>query len=170
MRLASLLTALAIGAASTTIGCQTYRQDLDRAKAHYEQHQYEAALALFRVLEIDMDSFSTAEQTQYAYLRGMNDYRLASMVPAGTNVADARRGYRDNARHWLSVAQAIDKKTPGGLTDDEKGRLTEAMTDLNKDWYGGDDDAKKADAKPGDSASPSAKPAADDAKKPDAKP
>ena len=43
-------------AAATSIGCATYSQDLERAKTHYEANQYEAALALFRVLELDFDS------------------------------------------------------------------------------------------------------------------
>jgi hypothetical protein len=130
---------LALAWALASSSCATYRQDLERAKTHYEGNQYEAALALFRVLEPDMDSFSDAERTQYAYLRGMTDYRLASLANAGTNVADPKKGFRDNARHWLSIASAIDKKTPGGITEDEKLRLTEAMTDLNHDVYGGAD-------------------------------
>jgi hypothetical protein len=119
-------------------GCATYAQDLDRAHRHYDANQFEAALALFRVLEHDMDSFSDAEQAKYAYLRGMTDYRLSSLAPQGSGgVADPRKGYRDNARHWLGVAAAIEKQTPGGLTEEWKGRLAEAMADLNKDVYGG---------------------------------
>src|SRR5512139_1309424 len=137
--LVSIATALALGG-SVLFGCATYRQDLERAQKHYEENQYEKALALFRVLEPDIDSLSDAEQAKYAYLRGMTDYRLAGLalaasVPGG--VADPRRNFRDNARHWLAVAAAIEKNTPGGLTGDEKKRLGDALTDLNKDVYGG---------------------------------
>lgn len=158
-RLASLVsTASALALlGSVLFGCATYRQDLERAQKHYEENQYEKALALFRVLEPDIDSLSDAEQAKYAYLRGMTDYRLAGLslaanVPGG--VADPKRGYRDNARHWLAVAAAIEKNTPGGLTGDEKKRLEDALTDLNKDVYGGiesvedkvDDSKKPEDA------------------------
>src|SRR5262245_54466219 len=119
------------------VGCMTYKQDLERAQNHYNRNQYEDALALFRVLEPDIDSFSAAEQAQYAYLRGMTDYRLSSNAPAGTGVADPRKGYRDSARHWLAVAAAIEKKSPGGITPEEKQRLGDALTDLNRDVYGG---------------------------------
>jgi hypothetical protein len=121
------------------VGCATYRQDLDRARAHYDKNEYEPALALFRVLEPDMDSFSSAEQTQYAYSRGMTDYRLAALANQGNGVADPKGSFRSNARHWLAVARAIEKETPGGLTGDEKQRLDDALVDLNKDVYGGGD-------------------------------
>ena len=130
-----LWLALAFSAAS----CVTYTQDLDRAKAHYEQNQYEAALAIFRVLEPDVDSLNTAEQAKYAYLRGMTDYRLSSLSASGSHVSDPKRAFRDNARHWLGVASAIEKETPGGLTEDEKKRLGDTLTDLNHDVYGGAD-------------------------------
>lgn len=128
----------ALGVLATT-GCQTYRQDLDRAQQHYEQNRYEAALALFRVLEHDTDSFSAVERSNYAYLRGMTDYRLASLAKSGSGLADPKKGFRMNSRHWLGVAAAIDKSTPGSLTDDQKQRLGEALKDLNEDVYGGAD-------------------------------
>ncbi|WP_272420089.1 hypothetical protein [Polyangium jinanense] len=167
--LVSTASALAL-LGSVLLGCATYRQDLERAQKHYEENQYEKALALFRVLEPDIDSLSDAEQAKYAYLRGMTDYRLAGLslaanVPGG--VADPKRGYRDNARHWLAVAAAIEKNTPGGLTGDEKKRLEDAMSDLNKDVYGGVesvDDKAEGTKKPEDAAEkkedPSAAPAA----------
>ncbi|MDI3282893.1 hypothetical protein [Polyangium sp. 15x6] len=171
-RLASLVsTASALALlGSVLLGCATYRQDLERAQKHYEENQYEKALALFRVLEPDIDSLSDAEQAKYAYLRGMTDYRLAGLslaanVPGG--VADPKRGYRDNARHWLAVAAATEKNTPGGLTADEKKRLEDALSDLNKDVYGGVEsveDKAEGTKKPEDAAEkkedPSAAPAA----------
>jgi hypothetical protein len=132
-----------LAATSTALGCMTYNQDLERAKSHYERNQYENALALFRVLEDDMDSFSRADQAKYAYLRGMTDFRLSGLATKGTNVSDPKKSFRDNARHWLAVAAAIEKETPGGLTEDEKKRLAETLTDLNHDVYGGADDKEK---------------------------
>lgn len=153
-----LAAAFALALPLASAGCATYRQDLDRAKTHYEANEYEKALALFRVLEPDMDSFSDGEKAQYAYLRGMTDYRLADLANPGSGVNDPKKDFRSNARHWLGVASAIEKQTQGGLSNEEKARLAEVMTNLNKDVYGGadattDDAAKPADAaKPGDSA------------------
>lgn len=119
------------------VGCATYTQDLERAQRHYDDNQFEKALALCRVLEDDLDSLSAADKAKFAYLRGMTDYRLAGVSQAGTNVADPRKAFRDNARHWLAIASAIDQKTPGGITAEQKPRLTEALDDLNKDVFGG---------------------------------
>jgi hypothetical protein len=149
---------LALGGALGALGCATYRQDLERARAHYDHNEYEAALALFRVLEPDVDSFSNAEHAQYAYSRGMTDYRLAALANPGTAVADPKAAFRANARHWLGVARAIDKETPGGLSPEEKQRLDDALTDLNHDVYGGGD-APAEPAKAGDAAKPADKPA-----------
>ncbi len=164
-RLAALVSILAF--TGLAFGCATYRQDLDRARKHYDENQYEKALALFRVLEPDIDSLSDPEQAQYAYLRGMTDYRLASQQVAANvsgGVVDPRRAFRDNARHWLAIANATEKNTPGGLTPDEKKRLVDALDDLNKDVYGG---AESTDDKAGDKKDDKAKPAGD---APEAKP
>ncbi|MGK3996908.1 hypothetical protein [Sorangium sp. So ce1024] len=129
-------------------GCATYTQDLDRARGHYEANRFEQALALFRVLEHDMDSFSTPERARYAYLRGMTDYRLADLAPQGTGVADPRKGYRDNARHWLGLAAAIEKQTPGSISSEQKNRLNETLADLNRDVFGGAEALPEGDAAP----------------------
>ncbi|AKT37706.1 hypothetical protein [Chondromyces crocatus] len=144
LRWAVLLIAALSGAS-----CATYSQDLERARSHYEANQYEQALALFRVLEPDMDSFSAAEQAQYAYHRGMTDYRLAELSPQGTGVADPRKAFRDNARHWLALAAAIEKNTPGSVNTDQKQRLTTTLTDLNQDVFGGGEALAEASAPSG---------------------
>ncbi len=70
----------------------------------------------------------------------MTDYRrLSSLVSSGNSVTDPKQSYRSNSRHWLAVARAVDKETPGGLSDEEKQRLEDALTDLNHDVYGGGD-------------------------------
>ncbi|WP_437624334.1 hypothetical protein [Sorangium sp. So ce1151] len=149
-------------------GCATYTQDLDRARSHYEANRFEQALALFRVLEHDTDSFSLPEQAQYAYLRGMTDYRLADLAPQGTGVSDPRKGYRDNARHWLGLAAAIEKQTPGGISSEQKNRLTETLADLNRDVYGGAETLPESDAAPDAASQPAAPAAPADASEPPA--
>jgi len=158
---------LLAGGALAAFGCATYRQDLDRARAHYDKNEFEPALALFRVLEPDIDSFSTSEYAQYAYSRGMTDYRLAALANPGNAVADPKAAYRANARHWLAVARAIEKETPGGLTPEERQRLDEALVDLNKDVYGGGESTADAAADAGAPPSKAPEPAkaADPAKK-----
>ena len=103
-------------------GCATYREDLYRGQRLYEENQYEKALAIWRLLETDTDSLSHNEQSRYAYLRGMTDYRL---------------GFRSDSRHWLAIAKAIDQEHHGGLSPEWKERLEESLDDLNKDVYGG---------------------------------
>ncbi len=149
---------------SASYGCATYHDDLVRAKAHYDANQHEKALALLRVLEADTDSLPTGEQTQYAYIRGMTDFRLAGSSLASNvtgGAADPKKAYRTNARHWLAIASAIEKETPGGLTPDERTRLEESLTDLNKDVYGGAEaiDEKVEGGKKPDGAAAPADPA-----------
>jgi hypothetical protein len=148
-----LLVALGAALPLSAASCATYRSDLERARAHYDKNEYEAALALFRVLEPDIDSLSPAEHAQYAYSRGMTDYRLASLASPGASVIDPKQAYRSHARHWLAVARAVEKETPGGLKDEEKQRLEEALTDLNRDVYGGGDTVD-ADAGAPDASAP----------------
>jgi hypothetical protein len=160
-----LVLAGSAGLLSAT-SCATYRQDLERARAHYDKNEYEPALALFRVLEPDVDSFSPAEYAQYGYSRGMTDYRLSSLASSGNAALDPKQSFRSHARHWLAVARAVEKQTPGGLTSEENQRLEDALTDLNRDVYGGGDSATDGDA---GAPSPKDKPASksDKSDKPD---
>lgn len=118
MRLA-LITALLVVATSA---CSTYRDHLNRGQRMFDENEYERALAIWRSIESDMDSLSVPDQARYAYLRGMTDYRL---------------GFRPDARHWLAIGKAIDIEHPGGLSADWKARTEEALTDLNREVYGG---------------------------------
>ena len=104
------------------IACSTYREDLNRGQRLYEENQYDHALAIWRMLEDDMDSLSANDQARYAYLRGMTDYRL---------------GYRPYARHWLGIARSIEKEHPGGLNQEWRDRLNKSLDDLNNDVFGG---------------------------------
>jgi len=115
MRRVVLLSLLALA-------CSTYREDLNRGQRLYEEKQYDHALAIWRILEDDVDSLTLNDQARYAYLRGMTNYRL---------------GYRPYARHWLGIARSIEKEHPGGLNDEWKDRLQKSLEDLDKDVYGG---------------------------------
>ena len=119
-----LLVALGFGA------CTTYREDLNRGQRLYEQNEFERSLAIWRSLDEDFDSLSYNDQARYAYLRGMTDYRLAG----GKGGQDA--AYRAHARHWLALAKAIEQEHKGGLSEQWKQRLEEALGDLNSEVYG----------------------------------
>lgn len=110
------------------IGCATYREELNRGQRLYEDNQYEHALALWRILEDDVDSLSASDRARYAYLRGMTDYRL---------------GFRADSRHWLGIAKATDQVHAGSLSAAWEERLEQSLTDLNQDVYGA---AEKLDA------------------------
>lgn len=101
--------------------CATYREDLNRGQRLYEENEFERALAIWRTLEHDRDSLSDNDQTRYAYLRGMTDYRL---------------GFRAGARHWLAIAKATEQEHPGGLSQLWKQRLDSALDDLNREVFG----------------------------------
>jgi len=87
----------------------------------YEENQYEHALALWRILEQDVDSLSPSDRARYAYLRGMTDYRL---------------GFRADSRHWLAIAKVTDRAHAGSLSAAWEERLEQSLTDLNQDVYG----------------------------------
>lgn len=113
-RVLPLLVVLA--ALSGLAGCTTYRDQLVRSQHSFEQNRHEQTLGLLRTLEPDVTRLSTPEQAQYAYLRGMTDYRI---------------GYRADARHWLAIARTYDEASPGILPTDWKARMTEALDELN---------------------------------------
>jgi hypothetical protein len=104
-----------MAAAASMTACSTYRDQLVRSQAAFEQNQHERALGLLRALEPDVPRLATPEQAEYAYLRGMTDYRS---------------GYREDARHWLSIAKTFDDASPGTLPTDWKSRMNDALEDL----------------------------------------
>lgn len=101
-------------------GCATYHDDLNRGQRMYLDTHYDQALAMWRVLEHDLDSLSPAEQSRYEYLRGMTDYRL---------------GMKADARHWLAVAKANNEAFPGGLDADAQAQLDKILDELNREVY-----------------------------------
>jgi hypothetical protein len=122
VKLAPLLSAaLLVPALSAVPGCATYQDELARSQRAFEHADYERALAIFRTLEPDVPGhFSREEQAQYAYLRGMTDYRV---------------GYKVDARHWLALAHAIDSTGEGVLPKDWRGRMKETLGELNEQVY-----------------------------------
>jgi hypothetical protein len=103
------------------LACSTYRDHLIRGQRLYQENEFDQALAIWRTLESDMDSLSWEEQTRYAYLRGMTDYRL---------------GFKRDARHWLAMAKAIHQEHPGGLQGDWPQRTDAALDELNAEVFG----------------------------------
>ena len=149
--LAGLALPLAFSALSalSSAGCAIYSDDLSRSVRYYDSNEHERALAVLRSLEPDIDSLKAEDRIRYYYYRGMTDYRLAS---------DTFK-VRPDARHWLALAKAGEADLSQALTDQQKGLLTEALNDLNRDVYGGSDDAtpgkgddkaKKSDKKKND--------------------
>ncbi len=124
-----------VASLASLAGCHTYRDQLVRSQHAFEQNDYERTLAFLRDLEHDTDRLEPAEQAQYAYLRGMADYRI---------------GYRADARHWLSLARAYDDATPGVLPADWKARLGEALEEMNQVVYTDGISALATQKKPGE--------------------
>jgi hypothetical protein len=98
------------------VGCTTYRDALVRSQDAFQKNEYEQTLGMLRALEPDVSHLTTPEQAQYAYLRGMTDYRI---------------GHRTDARHWLAIARAHDDATPGTLPVDWRTRLNDALSELD---------------------------------------
>ena len=115
---ACLCLGLMLGAA----GCNTYADDLSRSQRAFEESEHERGLAILRALEPDLGRLSVTDRAHYAYLRGMTDFRI---------------GYKAEARHWLAIAAASEKKTPGSLPADWGKRMTEALKELDDAVYAG---------------------------------
>lgn len=96
--------------------CATYRDQLARGQHAFELNDHDRTLAILRDLEPDVNRLSVPEQAEYAYLRGVTDYRV---------------GYKSDARHWLSIAKAYEDHSPGVLPADWKVRINEALDELN---------------------------------------
>jgi hypothetical protein len=114
------MSRLALFALFLVVGCATYHDDLQRGQTLYLENHYDQALAIWRVLEADTDSLSPAERSQYAYLRGMTDYRLAM---------------NRDARHWLALAKVNNVANPGGLDAAALAQLDAALAELNAEAY-----------------------------------
>jgi hypothetical protein len=117
--------------------CATYSRDLERVRQHYAKSEFPAALALLRVLGDDQSGLSARERVEYAYIRGMTDYRLAAASPAGPTRVEFRRF----AGEYLAEASNLDSVTPDALAPAQKDRLKETLAALQ-----GNADASASDA------------------------
>ncbi|HXN34499.1 MAG TPA: hypothetical protein VN894_21710 [Polyangiaceae bacterium] len=123
MRLFAVGLWLLVGSPSLAlVACATYEDDLMRGQHAFEQSEHERALAIFRALEQDTGRLSAVRRAQYAYLRGMTDYRI---------------GYMSEARHWLAIAFALDRQIPGSLPPDWEKRMSESLQELNEEVFTG---------------------------------
>jgi hypothetical protein len=116
----SQLWPLALLAAMLASGCSTPRAQLSRCQDAFDQNQHERALAVARQLEDDLPRLEPAERARYAYIRGMTDHRI---------------GYDLEARHWLIIADAMEKQFPGSLPTEWTAKLAETLTPLNEAVY-----------------------------------
>ena len=82
-----------------------------------------------------MDSLGSADRARYAYLRGINDYRMSG-TKDDTEMSAVDKSFRSHARYWLGQAKAMEKQTPGSLRSEWKKNIDEALRDLNQDVYG----------------------------------
>ncbi len=117
--------------------CVTYAADLERARRHYEVTEFARALAVLRLLGEDEDALGHADRIRYACLRGMTDYRLASLAPAGR--PQDRATFRQCAHDWLTRCAAGMTSDPSALSAEERERATRTLRELN-------DEARQAPA------------------------
>lgn len=121
--LAALALLVAVGGVG---GCATYSRDMERVRNHYTRSEFPAALALLRVLGADQAWLSKNERAQYAYLRGMTDFRLGA---SAVKVAD-RVALRKASRFWLEKAEERSGSSPEALADAEKQRMADTLAIL----------------------------------------
>lgn len=132
------VVALAVG----LLACSTYRDQLARGEKSFNANDPNKTLAILRDLEPNFQRLTPGEQASYAYIRGMTDMSV---------------GYKLDARHWLSLANAYEQVTPGALPGDRKAKTIEALKELNDIVYmkGA---GELVNAPPADSAEPAASP------------
>lgn len=100
------------------MGCQNYRDQLERADTHYRAARYEAALANLEDLEPDWSRLDRVERVRYEYVRGMTHARL---------------NQRADARHWLAMAREEARTAgPAALTDEMRQLLQRTLAEV--DW------------------------------------
>jgi hypothetical protein len=128
MRSGRTLTTLlgpALALATLASACATYQTELNQGIKYYESNEHEKSLAIFRVLEPDIDSLKPDERARYYYFRGMTDYRLNN----------EKYDVSADARHWLGLAAVSEADVPNSLTNRQIGLMCEALGELNRKAY-----------------------------------
>lgn len=105
--------------------CATYQTELNQGIRYYESNEHEKSLAIFRMLEPDIDSLKSDDRARYYYFRGMTDYRLNN----------EKYDVSADARHWLGLAAVSEADFPNSLTNKQISLLCEAVGQLNKKAY-----------------------------------
>ncbi|MCS6901965.1 MAG: hypothetical protein RMJ98_20295 [Myxococcales bacterium] len=121
----TLTTILGLIFASLLSACATYQTELNQGIKYYESNEHEKSLAIFRVLEPDIDSLKPDERARYYYYRGMTDYRLNN----------EKYDVSADARHWLSLAAVSEADFPNSLTNRQISLMCEALGELNRKAY-----------------------------------
>jgi hypothetical protein len=109
-------------------GCATSTLDLERARRHYEAHDHLAALALLRLLGDELDELEPHERTQWAYLLGMTDRRIADGLPRSA-VRERERFYACS-RDRLEIALARRADAGNSLSPELRAIAQKALSSL----------------------------------------
>jgi hypothetical protein len=123
--LPSLVLPTLAALAALASACATYQTELNQGIKYYESNEHEKSLAIFRVLEPDIDSLKPDDRARYYYFRGMTDYRLNN----------EKYDVAADARHWLGLAAVSEADFPNSLTNKQISLLCEAIGELNKRTY-----------------------------------
>lgn len=105
--------------------CATYQTELNQGIKYYENNEHEKSLAIFRVLESDIDSLKPDERARYYYFRGMTDVRLNN----------EKYDVSADARHWLGLAAVSESEVPNSLTTRQISLMCQNLGELNKRAY-----------------------------------
>ncbi len=108
--------AILAGLLALTGACWNYRDQLERADAHYHARRYEAAIVNLEDLEPSAQHLDASERARLAFVMGMSHARL---------------GHRADARHWLAAAREM---TEHGATLPAEDRATLDRTLAEVDW------------------------------------
>ncbi|MCU0673767.1 MAG: hypothetical protein MUE69_13325 [Myxococcota bacterium] len=111
-----LLTRLALASlALGYVGCAQLREDLQRSEAAYDAARYEDAEVWLAALEPDVAALDAPRRARFYYLRGMTAERL---------------NRRQDALHYLSLANEAAGETGAGLRDEQRRTLQTTLESL----------------------------------------
>ncbi|MCB9620915.1 MAG: hypothetical protein H6724_15860 [Sandaracinus sp.] len=97
------------------VGCAQLREDLQRSEAAYDAARYEDAEVWLAALEPDVVDLDPQRRVRFYYLRGMTAERL---------------GHRQDALHYLSLANELAGENGAGLRDEQRRTLQTTLESL----------------------------------------